>query len=85
MDRIQEGRFADTNRLFVPPERVDLRVTAEGTPEYWAEQVASALHPLFDPKSPTALFIGRYQPFHDTHTVVRKVSQRKTGRDDDRP
>src|SRR6185295_5121989 len=37
LDRIKEGRFADTNKMFVPPERVDLRVTAEGTPEYWAD------------------------------------------------
>src|SRR5215471_7165978 len=39
MDRIQLGRFPDTNKMFVPPDRYDLRVTADGSPEYWAEQV----------------------------------------------
>src|SRR3984893_4093064 len=34
----QAGRFEDTNRMFAPPERFDLRVTAEGAPQYWAEQ-----------------------------------------------
>ena len=70
VDRIEKGRFEDTNRLFQPPERCDIRVTADGTPEYWAEQVANRLRPAFDPKAPTALFIGRYQPFHDGHRAL---------------
>src|ERR1700734_3329065 len=37
-DRISAGRFEDTNRMFVPPAHVDLRVAPEGTPQYWAEQ-----------------------------------------------
>lgn len=36
IDRIQSGRFEDTNKMFVPPDRFDLRVTSEDTPEYWA-------------------------------------------------
>jgi adenylylsulfate kinase-like enzyme len=43
VDRIAEGRFADTNRVFVPPERYHLRVTADGTAEAWAERVAGVL------------------------------------------
>jgi adenylylsulfate kinase len=39
MDRISEGRFPDTNRLFVPPRRYDLRVLQEGSPDLWAERV----------------------------------------------
>jgi hypothetical protein len=34
IDRIQAGAFADTNRMFVPPERCDLGVTANDLPEY---------------------------------------------------
>ena len=50
------------------PEHVDLRVTSEGAPEYWAEEVMRRLRPpIFDPEKPTALFLGRYQPFHDGH------------------
>jgi hypothetical protein len=79
VDRIQAGRFEDTNRLFVAPEHVDLRVTAEGSPEFWAEQVAVALRPLFDPKRPTALFIGRYQPFHDGHRALIEEGLRRVG------
>jgi adenylylsulfate kinase len=54
----------------VPPDRFDLRVTANGAPEYWAEQAMARLRPVFDPKKATALFIGRYQPFHDGHKAL---------------
>jgi hypothetical protein len=70
VDRITAGRFEDTNKLFEPPAVCDLRVTAEGTPEYWAELVVAAVQPVFDPRKPTALFIGRYQPFHDGHKAL---------------
>lgn len=38
VDRIKEGRFEDTNKLFQPPEQYDLRVTEEGNPQYWAQK-----------------------------------------------
>jgi shikimate kinase len=43
VDRIREGRFADTNKLFRPPGRFDIRVTAGGTPRHWADVVEKAL------------------------------------------
>src|SRR5262245_13066210 len=70
VDRIKEGRFEDTNKMFEAPTRIDLCVTAEGTPEYWAEQAAMLLRPVFDFKKPTALVLGRYQPFHDGHRAL---------------
>jgi hypothetical protein len=53
--------------MFVAPERFDLRIDAKGTPQYWAEQALVLLRPAFDPQKPTALFVGRYQPFHSGH------------------
>jgi len=43
VDRITQGRFEDTNRMFVEPATCDVRVTAEGTPEFWIEQVVELL------------------------------------------
>ncbi len=43
VDRITEGRFADTNRMFEPPREFQLRVTEEGSPESWADQVLQRL------------------------------------------
>jgi cytidyltransferase-like protein len=67
IDRIDTGRFEDTNRVFVPPEHFDVRVEADGPPQMWAEKIFKVLRPAFDPKRPTALFIGRFQPFHAGH------------------
>src|SRR4051812_1555187 len=79
IDRIKEGAFADTNQMFVPPERSDVQVTAEGTPEYWADVAAERLRPIFDPKRPTALFVGRYQPFHQGHKALIVEGLRRAG------
>ena len=79
LDRIEAGRFEDTNRMFVPPERFDLRVEAQGTPQYWAEQALALLRPAFDPQKPTALFVGRYQPFHNGHQRLIEEGLRRVG------
>lgn len=40
VDRIQEGRFEDTNQLFVPPEKYDFRVTDDGrSADEWADDI----------------------------------------------
>ena len=79
IDRIKSGRFEDTNRMFVAPERFDLRVMPEGAPEYWAEQAMKLLRPVFDPLKPTALFVGRYQPFHAGHRALVVEGLRRVG------
>ena len=79
VDRIEVGRFEDTNRMFVAPERFDVRVNSEGTPQYWAETILSQLRPAFDPQKPTALFIGRYQPFHGGHQRLIEEGMRRVG------
>jgi adenylylsulfate kinase len=39
VDRIEQGRFDDTNRIFVKPSSYDFHVTVEETPEYWANKI----------------------------------------------
>jgi adenylylsulfate kinase-like enzyme len=36
VDRTKSSRFPDTDALFQPPERWDVRVEPEGSPAYWA-------------------------------------------------
>jgi cytidyltransferase-like protein len=79
VDRIQEGRYEDTNRMFVTPDNVDLRIEPHGTPQYWAEQALARLRPAFDPQKPTALFLGRYQPFHPGHQRLIEEGLRRVG------
>jgi cytidyltransferase-like protein len=59
--------------------RFDFRVDADGTPQYWAEQVLARLRPAFDPQKPTALFVGRYQPFHEGHRRLVEEGLRRVG------
>jgi Adenylylsulphate kinase len=80
IDRIEQGRFEDTNKMFVAPQSCDLHVSAQGTPQYWAEQALAKLRPAFDPQKPTALFVGRYQPFHGGHQRLIEEGMRRAGR-----
>jgi cytidyltransferase-like protein len=79
VDRLQESRFADTNAMFEPPPCYDVRVTQEGSPAYWAEKICEMLLPTFNPKKPTALFLGRYQPFHDGHKRLIEEGLQRVG------
>jgi cytidyltransferase-like protein len=65
--------------MFTPPSHFDVRVTADGPPQYWAEQVLAQLRPAFDPQRATALFIGRYQPFHLGHQRLIEEGLRRVG------
>jgi len=45
VDRIKEGRFEDTNKLFVPPEQYHYRVTTEfDMPTYHAQEIAKLVN-----------------------------------------
>ena len=79
VDRGQKNRFRDTDALFEPPTRWDVRVEPEGSPTYWAERICEGLLPTFDPKLPTALFVGRYQPFREGHRTLIEEGLRRVG------
>jgi len=79
VDRIQQSRFPDTDAMFEPPTHYDIRVSAEGSPSFWAERVCEKLVPTFDPQAPTALFVGRYQPFHDGHAKLIREGLKRVG------
>ena len=79
VDRVKKSQYADTNAMFEEPAQFDLRVGPDGTPAYWAEKICTKLLPTFDPKKPTALFLGRYQPFHDGHKRLIEEGLRRVG------
>jgi len=79
VDRIEAGRYEDTNRLFEAPAVHDLRVGPDGTPEYWAEQVVKLVRPVFNPRRATALMVGRFQPFHAGHKALAEEAIRRAG------
>src|SRR5262245_15109166 len=79
VDRIKKSRFPDTDALFEEPEHWDIRVPAEGSAAYWAEQICHKVLPTFDPRAPTALFVGRYQPFHEGHKKLIEEGLMRVG------
>ena len=78
-NRVQAGPFEDTNRMFIAPEHANVVISPEGTPQYWAEQICRHVRPVFDRKKPTALFLGRYQPFHDGHRALIVEGLKRVG------
>jgi len=52
VDRIKEGRFEDTNKLFVPPEKYDARIEGPWGMQYYAEELARRINP----RQPTSLY-----------------------------
>ena len=83
MDTIDQGRFEDTNKAFVPPEQYDFRVTEQNC-EKWAEFIgehiiANRRRPTFDWQAPTVQQLGRWQPWHAGHRALFERAIAKTG------
>ena len=83
MDTIEQGRFEDTNKMFVPPEVYDFRVT-EKNAEKWAEFIGTHIidkrrRPTFDWQKETVQMLGRWQPWHTGHRALFERAIAKTG------
>ena len=78
-DRIIVGRFQDTNELWEAPYGADYTVTPEGSAYVHATHILQQLRPVFDPQLPTALLLGRFQPFHEGHQKLVDNAIEKTG------
>ena len=78
VDTIEKGKFDDTNKMFVKPEKFDFKVISKNA-ELWAYQIADQLIPYkWDNKKPTAQMLGRWQPFHDGHCALfEEIIKRK--------
>ena len=83
MDTIREGRYADTNKMFVEPEVYDFRIT-EQNGEKWADFVADHIidnrrRPTFDWRKETVQMLGRWQPWHAGHRALFERLIARTG------
>jgi adenylylsulfate kinase len=74
-------RYADTDALFEAPTAPDFLVPTKDAGPY-AVEIAKRLSGAqigFDWRRPTALFVGRYQPFHDGHKALILEGLRRVG------
>jgi hypothetical protein len=83
VDTIDQGRYEDTNKMFVPPDVYDFRVTEQNA-EKWAEFIGDHIlenrrRPVFDWKKETVQMLGRWQPWHDGHRALFERAVAKTG------
>jgi len=83
MDTIDEGRFDDTNKAFVAPEKYDFRITEQNA-EKWAAFIGEHIlqdkrRPRFDWKKETVQMLGRWQPWHEGHRTLFERAIKKTG------
>ena len=83
MDTIERGRFEDTNKVFVPPEVYDFRITEQNA-EKWVEFVGEHIvenkrRPVFNWQKETVQMLGRWQPWHAGHRALFERAIAKTG------
>lgn len=83
LDTIDQGRFDDTNKAFVPPTVYDFRVNTQDA-EKWAQYIGSHIlankrRSVFDWKKETVQMLGRWQPWHAGHRALFERLLEKTG------
>tara|TARA_B100000029_G_scaffold134484_1_gene128791 strand:- start:408 stop:1187 length:780 start_codon:yes stop_codon:yes gene_type:complete len=79
MDTIEKGRFEDTNKIFVKPEKYDVRVTEKNS-DLWSIIISDKITKYeWDNKKPTAQMLGRWQPWHGGHQALFEEILKKTG------
>jgi predicted ATPase len=77
VDRIKQGRFEDTNKMWEDPESFDARIPADYTVEQEANYIIKKFN-LHDWSAPTTLMLGRYQPWHEGHHALYKEAGKRT-------
>jgi len=82
MDTIDEGRYEDTNKVFVSPDLYDFRIT-EKNADKWIDYVAQRIinnerRPIFDWQKETVQMLGRWQPWHTGHRALFERAVKKT-------
>jgi adenylylsulfate kinase len=77
VDRIESGRFEDTNKMWEDPDYCDIRIPAGMTVEEEADLIITACQ-LHDWTAPTTLMLGRYQPWHEGHHALYKEAGKRT-------
>ena len=79
LDTIVSGRYEDTNKMFIAPEKFDFRIT-EKKGEIWAMKISNTIEKyVWDNKKPTAQMLGRWQPWHQGHQKLFEETIIKTG------
>ena len=77
VDRIKQGKFEDTNKMWEDPTDFDARIPADYTVEQEVDYLIKKFN-LHDWSAPTTLMLGRYQPWHEGHHALYKEAGKRT-------
>lgn len=77
VNRITEGRFEDSNKMWQNPTEVDLEIKLGLTVEEEAQLIIKQFD-LPNWKAPTTLMLGRYQPWHEGHEALKEKAYERT-------
>lgn len=77
VNRIEAGRYEDTNKMWENPTNTDLVILDGRTVEQEVEDVIRVFG-LHDWKKPTTLMLGRYQPWHEGHHALYNEAGKRT-------
>jgi hypothetical protein len=77
VNRIEAGRFEDTNKLWENPANADLVILDGITVEQEVDDVIRKFG-LHDWRKPTTLMLGRYQPWHEGHHALYAEAGKRT-------
>jgi len=79
VNRIDQGRFEDTNKLWTPPElsAVDI-IIPPGLTVHEEAKVVMLSAGVHDWTEPTTLQLGRYQPWHEGHSALYDAGLERT-------
>jgi len=83
IDTIDRSRYENTNKIFIPPDLYDFRITEQNA-EVWVPFAAQHIlknkrRPVFDWQKETVQLLGRYQPWHAGHRALFEKALTKTG------
>jgi nicotinamide riboside kinase len=83
VDTIDQGRFEDTNKMFVEPEVYDFRIIEQNA-EKWSAFIGEHIldgrrRPVFDWRRETVQMLGRWQPWHPGHRALFERLIARTG------
>ena len=83
LDTIDQGRYEDTNKAFIPPTVYDFRITEQDA-DKWSVFIADNIlankrRPIFDWRKETVQMLGRWQPWHSGHRALFERLLSRTG------
>ena len=77
VNRIKEGRFVDTNKMWENPSSFDVEILSGLSVSEEAELIIFHCG-LYDWRKPTTLMLGRYQPWHEGHHALYDEAGKRT-------